>query len=370
MARTGVFPAGPFLLDASVDLPENYRGDAMKNILLAFLACLIWSSNVAAQTPFYEGKTVRILVGFSPGGTYDVWARLMAQHMSKHVPGSPIFVVQNMTGGGSMIAANYVYNVAKPDGLTVGLVTPALYTDQLVGRKEVQFDWRKYSLIGSPESTARIFYMRADTGYRAIEDIRKAAEPPKCGATGVGTASYYWPKLLADTFEFKLNLVPGYQGSADVNLAIERGEMQCWGGTVQAYFGSEPGRTWAKTGFVRVLAQGGPKRDPRLADAPTVWELMDKHKIDDKTRGLAKVLLAPDDLGRPLFGPPGVPSERIKALREGFMKTMNDSDVMVEARKKGLEPNPRSGEELESLIKELATQPPEVIQRMKKLIEK
>jgi tripartite-type tricarboxylate transporter receptor subunit TctC len=131
--------------------------------------------------------------------------------------------------------------------------------EQLAGRKEVQFDWGKYSWIGSPERTERIFYIRADTGYKALEDLRKAPEAPKCGATGVGTASYYWPRLLADIFGFKLNLVPGYPGSSDVNLAIEKGEVHCWGGTVQAFFGSEPGRTWAKTGFVRVLTQGGKK---------------------------------------------------------------------------------------------------------------
>jgi len=272
-----------------------------------------------------------------------------------------------MTGGGSMVAANHVYSVAKPDGLTFGLVTPALYIEQLAGRNEVQHDWLKFSYVGSPERTARIFYIRA-AGYRSIEDIRKAAEPPKCGATGAGTASYYWPKLLADTFGFKLSIVPGYQGAADVNLAIEKGEMHCWGWTVQAYFGSEPGRSWAKTGFVRVFVQGGQKRDPRLPDVPTVWELMDKHKTSEVTRGLAKVLLAPDDLGRPLFGPPGIPTDRLKVLREGFMRMMNDPDALAEARKKGLEPNPISGDEVEELVKE-RVQPAEVIQRMKTFLQ-
>ena len=342
----------------------------MKSIFWAFLACLAWTSNLPAQTPFYQGKTMRILVGFSPGGTYDVWARLMAYYMVKHVPGNPSVVVQNMTGGGSMVAANYVYSVAKPDGLTLGLVTPALYIEQLTGRKEVQYDWPKFSWVGSPERTDRIFYIRADTGYKTIEDIRKAAEPPKCGATGVGTASYYWPRLLADTFALKLNVVPGYQGAAEVNLAIERGEMHCWGGTVQAFFGSEPGRTWAKTGFVRVLVQGGPRRDPRLPDVPTLGELMDKHKTNEVLRGLARVLLAPDDLGRPLFGPPGTLADRVKVLRGAFMKMMSDPDFVAEARKKGLEPSPASGDELEGLVKELAAQPPEAIQRMKKLMEK
>jgi tripartite-type tricarboxylate transporter receptor subunit TctC len=336
----------------------------MKPIFLTLLAFLLWSSNIAAQTPFYEGKTVRIVVGFSPGGAYDVWARLIAHHLTKYVPGSPAFLVQNMAGGGSIVAANHVYSVAKPDGLTLGFVSPTIYIEQLAGRKEIQHDWLKFSHVGSPESTARIFYIRADSGYKTIEDLRKAAEPPKCGATGVGTASYYWPKLLADTFGFKLNVVPGYPGAADVNLAIEKGEMHCWGGTVQNYFGTEPSRTWAKTGFVRVLAQGGQKRDPRLSDVPTIWELIHKHRTDEATRGLAKVLLAPDDLGRSLFGPAGVPSDRVKVLRDGFMRMMNDPDVVAEARKKGLEPSPISGDEIERLVKELV-QPPEVIQRMK-----
>jgi tripartite-type tricarboxylate transporter receptor subunit TctC len=342
----------------------------MKNMIFSLFFLFATSFDLLAQTSFFEGKTARILVGFSPGGSYDLWARLIARHMGKHIPGNPSFIVQNMTGGGSMVAANYVYKVAKPDGLTIAVVTPGLFIEQLAGRKEVQFDWTRFSLVGSPERTERIFYIRADTPYKTLEDLRMATEPPKCGTTGVGTASYYWPRLLGDMFGFKLNLVPGYQGSSDVNLAIEKGEMHCWGGTLQAYFGSEPGRTWAKTGFVRVLTHGGKKRHQQLSDTPTVWELMDKHKIGDATGQLVKVLLSPDDLGRPFFGPPGVPADRVKMLREAFAKIMHDPDVVAEAQKKGLDPNLVSGDELEGLIKELIALPPEVIQRMKKLMEK
>ena len=341
----------------------------MKRIVLGLLFLVAANSELSAQPSFFEGKSGRILVGFSPGGSYDLWARLIAQHMSKHIPGNPSFVVQNMTGGGSMVAANYIYNVAKPDGLTFGVVTPGLYIEQLSGRKEVQFDWGKFSWIGSPERTDRIFYIRADAPYKILEDMRKATEPPKCGATGVGTASYYWPRLLGEAFGFKVNIVAGYPGSSDVNLAIEKGEVQCWGGTVQAFFGSEPGRTWAKTGYVRVLTQGGQKRHPQLAEVPTVWNLMDKHGANDATRRVAKVLLSPDDLGRPFFGPPGVPADRVKILRDAFAKIMNDPDVAVEAQKKGLDPSLVTGGEIESMIKELVGLPPEVIQRMKRLVE-
>jgi tripartite-type tricarboxylate transporter receptor subunit TctC len=332
------------------------------------LTSVLWCSNLAAQTPYYEGKTVRIIVGFSPGAAYDVWARLMAHHWSKYIPGSPTFVVQNMTGGGSMIAANHVYNVAKPDGLTIGFVSPGIYMEQLTGRKEVKHDWLKFSHVGSPESTARIFIIRADSGYKTIEDLRKAAEPPKCGAVGVGTASYYWPKLLADAFGFKLTVVPGYQGAADVHLAIEKGEMHCWGGTVQNYFGTEPSRSWIKTGFIRPLAQGGRARHPQLTEVPTIWDLMDKHRTAEATRALAKVLLAPDDLGRVLFGPPGILPDRVRVLRDSFMKMMNDADVVADARRKRFEPNPISGDDMEGLLKGLA-QTPEVIQQVKSFLQ-
>jgi len=337
-----------------------------------FVASGLWfSPSLQAQAePFYKGKSVRIVVGFSPGGAYDLWARAIAQHMPQYIPGSPAFVVQNMTGGGSMIAANYVYSVAKPDGLTLGTFTPSLYIEQLMGRKEVKYDWAKFAWIGNPERTDRILYIRADSPYKTLEDIRKAPEPPKCGATGLGTFSDYFPKLLADAAGLKFNTVVGYQGSADVQLAIERGEVHCWAGTVQAFFGSEPGRTWAKTGFVRALTQGGRKRHPKLPDVPTIWELMDKHKTPESTRRLVSVLLAPDDLGRPYVSSPGTPGDRVKILRDAFMEVVRDSEFIAEAKKRDWELSPTSGEELEAMAKEVVAQPPEVLERMRRLLKK
>ena len=342
----------------------------MKTMLLVFFLGLTTASPVVAQTPYYQGKTINIRVGFTAGGAFDVWGRLIAQYMGKYIPGNPTLVVQNMTGGGSMIAANYVYSVAKPDGLTLGIVSPGIYVLQLSGQKEAQFEWFKFSWIGSPEKTDRLFYIRADTPYKTLEDLRNAVEPPKCGATGLGTAAYYFPRFLQEVFGLKLTTVPGYQGAADANLAIEKGEMQCWCGSVQAYFGSEPGRTWAKTGFVRVLTQGGQTRHPNLPDVPTIWELFDKHKISDLYRRLAKILVLPDEMGRPFFGPPGIPADRLKILREGFAKMMNDRDFIAEGKKKGLEPSIMTGEEVEALGRELGTVPTEVMERLKPLLEK
>lgn len=342
----------------------------MKTLLFALLACLLFGADLAAQTPFYEGKTVTIRVGFTAGGAFDVWARIIAQHLGKYIPGNPTFVVQNMTGGGSMIAANYIYGVAKPDGLTLGVVSPGLYIQQLSGQREVKFEWFKYSWIGSPEKTDRIFYIRADTPYKTLLDLREAKEPPKCAATGLGTAAYYFPRLLQEAFGLKLVMVPGYQGAADANLAIERGEMQCWCGSVQAFFGSEPGRTWAKTGFVRTLTQGGQKRHPNLPDVPTVWEWMDKEKVGKLHRRIAQIFVLPDEMGRPFFGPPGIPRDRLKVLRDGFNKMMKDPVVIADAKSKGLEPSLMTAEEVEALGREIGTVPPEVLNRMKPLLEK
>jgi tripartite-type tricarboxylate transporter receptor subunit TctC len=337
----------------------------MKRIYFALLIVLVWSSNLPAQTPFYEGKTVTIRVGFTAGGAFDVWGRIIAAHIGKYIPGNPTVVVQNMTGGGSMIAANYVYGVAKPDGLTFGIVSPGIYIQQLSGHQEVRFDWFKYSWIAS-RKTDRIFYIRADTPTSAGR-LTNAADPRS--AARYGPVHVLFP-FLQDAFGLKLAMVPGYQGAADANLAIEKGEVQCWCGSVQAYFGSEPGRTWSKTGFVRVLTQGGQKRHPNLTDVPTVWELMDKHKSSDIYRRVAKILVLPDEMGRPFFGPPGIPADRLKVLRDGFVKMMADPDLIAEAKKKGLEPSTMTGEEVEALGREIGVVPPEVMQRMKPLLEK
>ena len=340
----------------------------MKRIVFAFWFFLVWSSEVQGQAPFYQGKTIRMLVGFSPGGSNDLWTRLIAQHMGKYVPGKPEIVVQNMTGGGSMVAANHVYNVGKPDGLTLANIAPALYLEQLAGRKEVQFDWAKFTWIGSPERTEEVMFIRSDTHYKTIEDIRRAAEPPRCGATGIGSVDYYFPKLLEEILGVRVNVVVGYPGAAEVHLAIEKGEMQCRTGSVSSFFDREPGGTWAKTGFVRVLVQGGKKRDPRLPDVPTIYELMDQYKVPDVVRGLAKVLLSPGILGRPMVSTPGIPAERVKIVRGAYAKALSDPELLADLRKRGWQASPVSGDELETVAKEVVAQPPEVIEKMKKLL--
>lgn len=342
----------------------------MIRIAFAFLFFLLWSSSVEAQAPFYQGKTISIVVGNPAGDVYDLYARVLVQHMPKYIPGSPNFIVQNMPGAGSMIAANYLYSVVKPDGLTIGSIFPALYFDQLVGRKEVKFDWTKFIWLGTPVQSEHQMYMRADAPYKTIEDVRKASEPPKCGATGTASTAYYIPKLMEETLGTKFNIVTGYQGGSDIDLAVERGEVVCRAFTITAFFAREPFHTWRKKGFVRNLIQTGRKRDERLPDVPTIFELMDQYKTPESSRRLATVVLAAGTVGRPIVAPPGFPGDRVKILREAFIKTMKDPEFLAEAKKKKLEIDLVSGEELEALAKEVIAQPPEVVERMKKLLGK
>jgi tripartite-type tricarboxylate transporter receptor subunit TctC len=336
----------------------------MKRSLFAAIL-ILFATTVYAQAPFYQGKTVRIIVGTPPGNLYDLWARLIVAHMGKHIPGNPDFIVQNMPGAGHVVAVNHLFSVAKPDGLTlIGSVIPSLYLNQLIGRKEIQFDWAKFTWIGSPARGESQMYMRADSPYKTIEEVRIAKEPPKCGATGVTGPDSYLPKLLQEIFGAKFTIVTGYPGGQDIDLAVERGEIHCRAFTIEAFFGREPYHTWRKKGFVRNLFQTGKKRDPRLGETPTVFELMDQYKINEAGRRLAAVLLAADSMGRPMFGPPGVPADRLKTLREAFAKTMNDQQFQEEVKKRNYEFDPVSGEELEKMAKDVTSQPPEIIARL------
>lgn len=334
----------------------------------ALLLSLFWNPNLNAQTPFYQGRTIKIVVGGGTGGATDLYARVIASYMPKYIPGNPNIIVQNMPGAASMIAANYTYEVAKPDGLTIASIFPALYFDQLIGRAEVKFDWTQFTWIGTPTSENHLFYMRADTPHKTVDDIRKAAERPRCGTTGTTSTSYYMPKLFEEVIGLKLNLVTGYRAATEIDLAVERGEVQCRSMTINTFFVREPFLTWRKTGFVRVLIQTGKKRDARLSDVPTIYELMDRYKTPEASRRLAAVILAAGDFGWPYVGPPGMRPDHVKMLREAFMKTMNDAEFSSDARKKKLELDPSSGEVLEALAKEVIAQPPQVIERMRKLL--
>src|SRR5206468_8961016 len=210
--------------------------------------------------------------------------------------------------------------------------------------------------------------MRADTPYKTIDDVRNAKEPPRCGAQGTSDSAYYLPKLFEEALGAKFNLVQGYPGGPEIDLAVERGEIHCRAFTIEAFLSREPYHTWRKKGFVRNIIQTGKKRDPKLPETPTIWELMDRYKTPETSRRLATVVLASGALGRPMLGTPGIPPERVKILRAAFNATMKDAEFLAELDKRQFDLDPVPGDELEKIVKEVMTQPPDTIARMKKLL--
>ncbi len=337
--------------------------------LLIFFFLATPCAELWAQSSFYQSKTITVISSSSTGSAYDIYARLVAQFMGKHVPGNPNLIVQNMAGAGSLIGTNYVYGLAKSDGSVIGALQPSMYFNQLLKQPEVKYDWARFNWLGSSDRSESLLYMRADLPYKTLADVRKAKEPPKCGSTGPGTSGTYMPKLLEEVLGTKFTIISGYKGGAEIDLAVERGELQCRALTIQAYHTREPYHTWRRTGFARILMQTGNTRDPRIADAPTIYELMNEHKTPDSERRLLPLVFAASDFGRPFVAPPGVPPARVKLLREAFLKTLSDPELLAEAKRKNLDITPTPGEELQALAKQVIVQTPEAVARVKTLME-
>jgi tripartite-type tricarboxylate transporter receptor subunit TctC len=338
-------------------------------VIIMFLVSFAGVAGAAQGEQFYEGKTLTLLAGTAPGNVYDLYARLLARHMANFIPGHPKIIVQNVPGAASMIAANLLYNVTKPDGLTIGAIYPALYFDQVIGRPEVKYDFSKFVWLGSPVKSEHLLYMRADTPFKTLADVVKTKTPPKCGATGTVSTGYYIPKLLNDILGTKFDVVLGYPSGTRIDLAVERGELECRAFTLTAFFAREPFFTWRKKNFVRILVQTGRKRDPRLADTPTVYEAMDEFKTDEAGRRLAELILAGGDFGRPYVLPPKTPPEQTAILRNAFVSALKSKGLLQEAKRTNLEIDPSSAEALAALAKKVVSQPAATYESMRKLLE-
>jgi tripartite-type tricarboxylate transporter receptor subunit TctC len=340
-------------------------------LILAIIMILLLETGIndglRAQEPFYKGKQIRIIVGLSSGGGYDRAARMLGRHIGRYIPGNPDVIVQNMPGASSATAANYVWGVAKPDGLTILAPHNNLYLSQLSGQKEVQFDLAKFLWIGSLENDDMMMFGRADAPFKSIGDIIKGKEPPKCGSTGVGSSDYVMSKVLEETIGAKVAHVTGYPGSSEIAIALERGEVACMGLTIATFFGREPFLTWYKTKFVRFLAQSGKRRDSRLGDAPTIYELMDEYKTPPTKRQVAEAMLQGGEWARPYMVAPATPADRVKILRAAFDKAVKDPELLAEAKKLRMEVSPNRGEDLQKMAKAVLSQPPEVVEQIKKL---
>jgi tripartite-type tricarboxylate transporter receptor subunit TctC len=340
----------------------------MKKFIGIMFGLLLPAAALHAQAPNYQGKTITFIVGSGAGTAYDMYARLLGKHIGKYIPGSPSVIMQNMPAAGGIVAANFVYGVAKPDGLTIASINPAHYFNQIQGNKEIKFDWPKFTWLASSDKSEHMLYMRTDAPYKTMQDIRNAKEPPKCGATCTGTSGHYIPRLLEETLGTKFTIVTGYAGGNEIDLATERNEVVCRSFTTAALFAREPYHTWRKKNFVRILVQTGRKRDPRLPDTPLYGELMEEYKTPELGRRVATVMLGSGELGRPIVAHPATSPDVAKTLRDAFMKSMADPQLLDDAAKQNLEITAVSGEELAKIARDVINQPPDVLDRIKKLL--
>src|SRR5829696_1181995 len=302
----------------------------------------------SAQTPaeFYKGKNVEIQVNVSVGGGYDLYARMLARHMSRHVPGTPTVIVQNMPGGGGMRLANWLYSVAPKDGTVFGAVARAMAFEPLLGNAGAHYDGRRFNYIGSANDEVSVCIAWYTSGIKTFEDAQQ--KELVVGSGGTADDTYQYPALLNNMFGAKFKMVPGYPGGNDINLAVERGEVQgrCsipWS-TVKA-----TRRNWLDEKKVNILMQYSLSKHPDLPNVPLV---MDLAKTDEQ-RTILKLIFGRQVMGRPFAAPPGVPKDRADALRKAFAETMVDPAFLAEAEKAKFEITPVSGEKIESLVHEV-----------------
>ena len=307
---------------------------------------------------YYEGKTLTIVVGYKPGGGYDTYARLLAKHLPKYLPGNPTIVVQNMPGANSIIGANHLYSVAKPDGLTIGTFNNGLVIAQLTRVEGVSFDLTKLSWIGSVANDAAVLTLRSDLPIKTVDDLRKVKEPVVIGATGPGSSTFDFPALLKEFAGINVKIISGYSSSSDVMLAIERKEVD---GRAGSYASILP---FIERGLVRPLVR-------TRVSVPEIEKLPVDEDLATSARGKAILAIrsTPEAIYRPYAAPPGTPAEAMKMLRDAFAKVTSDKDLLADAKKGKVPIAYVSAEDSLKLIREVLNQPPEMAQEIAKYIK-
>jgi tripartite-type tricarboxylate transporter receptor subunit TctC len=331
----------------------------------AIAACLALgfaSSQVRADAvaDFYKGKTLNVLIGVGVGGEYDLHARTVARYLGKYIPGNPSVVPQNMTGAGGLKMANYLYEVAARDGTFIGMLANTFPAMQAAGIKGVTFDANKFFWIGSISPTVETMTVWKTTGVKTIEEARQ--KEVVVGGTGRGAITYMFPAMLNEFAGTKFKIVTGYPGGNDVNLAMERGEVGGRNNTWSSWKVTKP--EWLKNKDITILVQAGPKAKD-LPGVPAVEEII--QNADD--RKVVELLVSGTRLGRPLATAPGVPEDRVKALRAAFDAVMKDPDFLKEAEAARIEVDPVRGEDMQAVVKSVLATPKHLAERAKALIE-
>ena len=342
----------------------------------AYAGLAAWFAAIAALVPvaaadvgdFYHGRQVEIVIGMDVGGGYDTYSRLVGRYIGKYIPGNPTFIPENMTGAGSRTAANWLYNVAVHDGSVIGSLTEGTPLDQARKQPGIQFDATKFNWIGNPIVDNQVTLAFADSGLVTLEDV-KAKGGLICGGTGASTPPIIFPRIINRLLGTDIRIIPGYPGAGAMVLAMERGEINCLGS-----------HSWAATKAtmpnlvaghkLNVLVQWGPTEDPDIsAYAGHHVPLIDAYAQSDADRRVLALMSSGTALGRPLLAPPGVPSERVAALRQAFDKVMEDADFRAEAKQLKLDIKPIGGENLQKAVTEVAGAPADIIARVNDFID-
>ena len=334
---------------------------------VAALAALIAAVPASAQSvpDFYRGKRINLYVSSTVGGGYDQYARLLAKHIVRYLPGNPSIVVQNMVGAEGIKAANYLYTVAPQDGTAIGGLSRNIGLVQLyeAGNPALQFDARKMHWLGSPQQEIGTGIFSTKKGLRSIDDLK--TREATAGSTARNAPTSVYPRMLNALYGTKIKVIEGYPGSPEALIAFERGEVEVYvsGGTGAPTLARMVAQV--ESGAAKVFVQMGMKRNPRFADVPTAIDLM----TDPDHKRMFEIVFTDQVMGRPFVVAPGVPADRVAALRAAFDATMKDADFLAEAKKQRMEIDPVSGAEINALLERVYSAPPAVIERIRQLVK-
>ena len=329
--------------------------------LAAALYTLPYDVWAQSNAEFYRGKTVTLTVGYSAGGGYDTYARILARHIGKHIPGQPAVVVQNMPGAGSLRAANYLFNVAPKDGTAIGMFGRGIAVEPLIGSSPAQFEGTRFLWLGSGTEEAAVVVTWAPKGIRTWADM--LTKPFTVGGEGTGSDPDVYALMLKNVFGVKLRLVSGYPGTAEMALAIERGEVDgraSWSWSSLKSFKPD----WIAGKKIDLPVQLNLAPSPDLPGVPMITDFA----TSERRRQIVKLVVSRQTMGRPFVAPPGLPDDRRTALRAAFDATMKDPEFLAEAKTRGQEVNPVSGAAIDKLLAELYATPRDVVEETKKAV--
>jgi len=309
---------------------------------ILFVAAIVGTPGPAfGQEPFYRGKVLRVIVGFAPGGGYDTYTRLLSRHLGKHIPGNPSVVVENMAGANSLICANYIYRVAKPDGLTMANFIGGLFLQQLLGKPGIEFDARRFEYVGAPSHDDFVVGVAKATGITSLDQWLASKIVVKFGGASFGAGTDDFPVLLRALIGLPIQMVTGYKGTSEMRLAFSSGEI---GGISNSWQSTRS--TWRReveTGELQLIFQAAFKSHPELTKVPAVGDYI---KGEDGRKLLQALIQVHSASVRPYVLPPSTPKDRVQLLRGAFAETVKDNDFLAEAQKGNLEINPVNGEAL------------------------